>query len=74
MTIEEQLDWPAVKMLLRPEAEYSSGTLVALWARHPPASTDSTIPTLEPMDFLAFPVNPNVILKAISSFPKGSGG
>ena len=55
-------------------AEYSSGTLEALRARHPPAPSDSNIPALEPTNSLAFPVNPNDILKVISSFPKGSGG
>ena len=55
-------------------AEPSSETLQALKAKHPLPPPDSDIPSLEHTSPLAFTVDTQVIMKVISSFPKGSSG
>ena len=55
-------------------AEPSSETLQALKAKHPLPPPDSDIPSLEHTSPLAFTIDTEVIMKVISSFPKGLSG
>ena len=55
-------------------AEPSRETLQALQAKHPAPPPDSNISTFEPSSSLAFNIDTQIIMRVISSFPKGSGG
>ena len=55
-------------------AEHNRETLEALKEKYPPAHSCSLIADFGCSATLQFPINTQVILKAIASFPNGSGG
>ena len=55
-------------------AEHSDSIHEPLRLKHPPPHADSSINNLEQASPLPFPIDADLIMKAIVSFPNGSGG